>query len=62
MVPAIPEKKSVHVVKGQVPTLGAPIREEFESAYEATTRRSELESAGVIENAAIGIEDVDIPF
>lgn len=56
------EKKTVHVLAGTVPTLGAPIREEFENQFDADERKNKLERDGVIENAAIAIEEVDIPF
>ena len=62
LVPAPAEKKQVHVVTGAVPTLGAPIREEFEDAYAATVRKHELEAAGVIDNAEVKVEEVEIPF
>lgn len=61
-VQAPPEKKQAHVVTGAVPTLGTPIREEFDDAYAATVRKHELESAGVIENASVVIEEIEIPF
>ena len=62
LVPAPAEKKQVHVVTGAVPTLGTPIREEFDDAYAATARKYDLEGAGVIENAAVKVEEIEIPF
>jgi hypothetical protein len=59
---APPEKKKVHVVSGTVPTLGTPIREEYEQDYEAQSRKQQLEYAGVIENPAVAVEEVEIPF
>lgn len=61
-VPAPPEKKTVHVVTGKVRVVGTEIREEFEQPYEATSRKSELEQADVLDNLAVSIEDVEIPF
>jgi hypothetical protein len=62
MVPAPAEKKAVHVVTGAVPVLGTPVREECEDKFSADMRKHELESAGVIENAAIAVEEIEIPF
>src|SRR3990167_5907649 len=56
------EKKMVYVVTGIVPTLGTPIREEHENDFEAQNRKRELEHAGVIENAATAVEEIEIPF
>lgn len=39
-----------------------PVREEFDEAYDASSRKRDLESAGVVENLAVAIEDVEIPF
>ena len=61
-ISAPPERKKVHVVSGTVPTLGAPIREEFEEPYQATMRRSELEQADVCDSVAVAVEEVEIPF
>jgi hypothetical protein len=61
-VSAPPEKKTVHVVTGTVPTLGTPIREEFETPLEADSRKRELEYAGVIESPSVAVEEVEIPF
>ena len=55
-------KKMVYVVTGIVPTLGTPIREEHENDFEAQNRKRELEHAGVIENAATAVEEIEIPF
>lgn len=60
-VQAPPEKKSMHVVTATVPVLGAQIREEYEEAYEATSRRGALEDGGFT-NVAVAVEEVDIPF
>ena len=62
MVPAAPEKKTVHVVKGKVRALGTEIREEFEQPYEANSRRIEIEQADVCEDITVTTEEVDIPF
>lgn len=61
-VQAPAEKKKVHVVTGNVPTLGTAIREEYEQDYEAQSRKQELEYANVIENAAVAVEEIEIPF
>lgn len=62
LVKAQPEKKKVHVVSGTVKVVGSPVREVFDEAYEATSRRVELESADVIDNLAVNVEEVEIPF
>lgn len=62
LVPAPPEKKTVHVVSGKVRVIGTTIREEFEQPYEANSRRSELEQADVCEAITVTTEDVEIPF
>lgn len=59
---APPEKKKVHVVTGTVPTLGTPIREEFDDQFTAKSRADELEMAGVIENPSVKSEEIEIPF
>lgn len=61
-VQAPPEKKTKHVLSGTVPTLATPIREEFDDPSTATNRKYELESAGVIADPVISVEEVDIPF
>lgn len=62
LVPAPPAKKTVHVVSGKVRAVGTEIREEFDEAYEANSRRSELEQADVCESVAVAVEEVEIPF
>ena len=62
LVPAPPEKKTVHVVTGQVRGIGTPIREEFDEPYAANSRRSEIEQADVAEDLTVTKEDVEIPF
>ena len=61
-VNAPPEKKTAHVVEGVVPTLGTPIREEFDDPFAASNRKHELEMAGAIENAAVVVEEIEIQF
>lgn len=61
-VPSPPQKKTVHVVTGKVRVIGTDVREEFEQPYEANSRRSELEQADVLNNIAVTVEEVDIPF
>ncbi len=61
-IPAPPQKKTVHVVSGKVRAVGTDVREEFEQPYEANSRRSELEQADVLENIAVTVEEVEIPF
>lgn len=62
LVPDSPQKKGVFVLTGTVPVLGTPITEAFEYYDEAHKRKSELESANVIENAEIKTGEVEIPF
>lgn len=61
-VPAPPEKKTVHVVTGKVRGIGTEVREVFDHAYEANSRRGELEAIDVLVDAAVITEDVEIPF
>lgn len=62
LVPAAPEKKTVHVVKGTVRAIGTEIREEFDEPYAANSRRNEIEQAEVCDNVAVTTEEVEIPF
>lgn len=62
LVQAPPETKTVHVVSAKVRVLGTPIREEFDEAYEANSRRSELEQSDVCDDVAVKTEDVEISF
>ena len=62
LVPAQPEKKKVHVVTGTVRVVGTPIREEFDESYEANGRKSELDQSGVCDDAAVKVEELEIPF
>lgn len=62
-LPAPIEKKTVYAVKGQVRTVGTPVREEFENDWEAQQRARELSSADVLDGAAtVEKEEVEIPF
>lgn len=62
LVPAPVEKKTVHVVSGKVRVVGTEIREQFDEAHEASTRRYELERADVLDEVAVTTEEVLIPF
>lgn len=62
LVLAPAEKKTVHVVTGTVKVLGSKVREEFEEPYQASDRRAELESADVLDEVAVTVEEVEIPF
>lgn len=62
MIPAAPEKKTVHVVKGTVREIGTEIREEFDELYAANGRRSEIEQADVCKDVTVTTEEVVIPF
>lgn len=58
-VQAPPEKKTVHVVSGIVRGIGVPVREEFDEAYEANSRRNELEQADVLDSVSVKTEEVE---
>ncbi len=62
LIPAPPEKKKVNVLTGKVAVLGTPIREEFDHQFQAESRRTELESAGIAEGIEIAAEEVLVPF
>lgn len=62
LVPAPPEKKTVHVVTAKVRSVNAPIREQFDEIHEANERRSELDRADVCEDIAVTQEEVEILF
>lgn len=58
LVPAEPEKERKSVVKGDI--LGVPVRETFESEFEAKERQREIERiGGAVE---VATEEVEIPF
>ena len=61
-IQAPPEKKTVHVVAGKVRGLGTEVREQFDDAYSANSRRSEIEQADVLEDLTVTTEDVEVPF
>lgn len=61
-VPAVAEKKKVHVVSGNVRVVGTPIRETFDEAFDAEQRRYELECASVVDGLAVGVEEVEVLF
>lgn len=61
-VPAPPEKKTVHVVSGTVRVAGTQIREEFDEAHDARSRKSELEQADVCDSVTVAQEEIAIPF
>ncbi len=62
LIPAKPEKKKMHIVTGNVKTLGTAVREEFQESYEATARRDELADSEVVENLSVAVEEIDVPF
>lgn len=62
LVPAAPEKKTVHVVSAKVRVVGTEIREQFDELYEATSRRSELEQADVCDEVKVATEEIEVPF
>lgn len=59
---APPEKKTVHVISGKVRGIGTEVREQFDDAYSANSRRSEIEQADVLESVEVKTEEVEIPF
>ena len=62
LVPAPPEKKTVHVVTGVVRGIGTEIREQFDESYEAQSRHVEIQQADVCDRVEVSVEEVEIPF